>query len=125
MFFKKVMVIILILAVGATSFQKAIALLDYRINKNYIAANLCVNRSLPRSCCRGKCWLNKQLQKEESNNRDNKVPTAEKNQILLFIETTPLSFFPADGKVKYTQWSGEEQFSGFPVSIFHPPGLMS
>jgi hypothetical protein len=44
-----------------------IPIVDYLINKDYIAKNLCVNRDKPKSCCKGKCHLVKQLKKTSAN----------------------------------------------------------
>ncbi|MEJ5265061.1 MAG: hypothetical protein WHT29_07080 [Bacteroidales bacterium] len=35
--------------------------------KDYIAANLCINKNNPKSCCYGKCYLEKQLAKNSEN----------------------------------------------------------
>lgn len=36
---------------------------DYTFNKDYISKYLCAKKDLPGNCCQGKCYLNKQLQK--------------------------------------------------------------
>lgn len=41
----------------------AIPVIDYLLNRDYIAKNLCVNKDKPKSCCKGKCHLVKQLNK--------------------------------------------------------------
>lgn len=38
--------------------------LEYAINKGYIAAYLCENKESPELKCEGKCYLRKQIQKE-------------------------------------------------------------
>jgi len=55
----------LLIAVAGSTFNKAIILLDYNLNKNFIATSLCENRDKPKCCCQGKCYLKKQLQKDE------------------------------------------------------------
>jgi hypothetical protein len=37
--------------------------IEYAVFKEYIAKNLCINRTKPKSCCEGKCYLEKQLKK--------------------------------------------------------------
>jgi hypothetical protein len=65
---------ILLLVLVAYLVLPVIPIVDYLINKDYIAKNLCVNRDKPKSCCKGKCHLVKQLKKTssstESENRD-------------------------------------------------------
>jgi hypothetical protein len=48
------------------SFSALAIIVNYRINRNYIAKNLCVKRYIPQSGCEGKCHLTKQLKEEEN-----------------------------------------------------------
>jgi hypothetical protein len=65
---------ILLLVLVAYLVLPVIPIVDYLFNKEYIAKNLCINRDKPKSCCKGKCHLVKQLKKTSSNteseNRD-------------------------------------------------------
>jgi len=67
----------------------AVPVIDYLINKNYIAKNLCVNRNKPKSCCKGKCHMVKQLQKANQNpekdtkNTNNRVQVKELNEFVV------------------------------------------
>lgn len=53
--------------------------IEYAVNKDYIANNLCINRDNPHSCCEGKCYLEKQIRKSsesgdsKGNQTNNKV----------------------------------------------------
>jgi hypothetical protein len=52
----------------------------YRVNQDYIAKNLCVNRDKPKMNCNGQCYLAKQLKAQEekesktANERLEKLP---------------------------------------------------
>jgi hypothetical protein len=50
--------------------------IEYAINKDYIAKNLCINKDKPQNCCQGKCYLGEQLKKnadtQDSNTGNNK-----------------------------------------------------
>lgn len=48
------------------TFSKWCLIVEFRINRDYIAKNLCVNRSRPSCCCKGKCYLNKKLAEDQS-----------------------------------------------------------
>lgn len=69
----------------------ALPVIDYLINKNYIAKNLCVNRDKPKSCCKGKCFMVKQLQKTNKNsendtkNTNKRIQLKELNEFILAI----------------------------------------
>ena len=40
--------------------------MEYQVNKDFIAKNLCINRAKPSCCCQGKCYLNKKMAADES-----------------------------------------------------------
>jgi len=42
-------------------FRPIIPYIEYAVNKDYIAKNLCINRDKPQNCCEGKCYLEKQI----------------------------------------------------------------
>jgi hypothetical protein len=58
--------ILLILLMGLQTFSKWCVILEYQVNREFIAKNLCVNRAKPASCCAGKCYLNKKMANDES-----------------------------------------------------------
>lgn len=69
--------------------------LDYAINKEYIAENLCENKAKPELKCDGKCHLKKEVEKvvEESEKEPLKPHTPYKakikiNLIVQYIETS-------------------------------------
>lgn len=59
--------------------------IDYALNKSYIEKNLCVNRNKPKSCCAGKCYLEKEVAKQADDSskadkkQDNKKSSTEKD----------------------------------------------
>ncbi|HEY4209499.1 MAG TPA: hypothetical protein VGM31_21890 [Puia sp.] len=58
--------IVLILLMAAQTFSKWCLILEYRVNRDFISQHLCVNRAKPASCCQGKCYLNKRMAADES-----------------------------------------------------------
>jgi len=58
--------ILLILLLGLQTFSKWCLIVEYQVNREFIAKNLCVNRAKPSSCCQGKCYLNKKMATDES-----------------------------------------------------------
>lgn len=53
---------ILILCFLIAPFRLYLPFLEYQINKQYIAENLCVNRTQVKMKCGGKCYLMQQIQ---------------------------------------------------------------
>jgi len=66
MMLKYPVTIVLLLLTSVQTFSKWCLIAEFRINKDYIAKNLCVNRFKPRCCCKGKCYLNKRLAEDQS-----------------------------------------------------------
>ncbi|HEY4290374.1 MAG TPA: hypothetical protein VGN00_24910 [Puia sp.] len=58
--------ILLLLLIALQTFSKWCLIAEFRINRDFIAKNLCVNRLTPYSCCKGKCYLNKKMAADES-----------------------------------------------------------
>ncbi len=58
-----------------------IPIIDYLIHKDYIARNLCVNRDKPKSCCKGKCYLVKQLKKTSTKTEGESKNTEKRLQL--------------------------------------------
>jgi hypothetical protein len=111
----------LILVVAGSTFNKAIVLIDYTINKNFIVSTLCENRDKPARCCLGKCYLKKQLQKDESD-KNNPGNSKEKLEVTLYCEEP--SDFHADiqtlNAIVFRDFH-VKQYSAPLSSVFHPP----
>ncbi len=112
----------LLLVVACTSFSKFIVLLDFQLNNRYIAASLCENRNKPASCCHGKCFLKKQLQKEEAPGKSNSLPDKNEYQTLFCLQGSEM---PAlRGYAVSVLWPefAENPCNSVLSPIFHPPG---
>jgi hypothetical protein len=120
---KYLITILLILVVALQTFSKWIVLLNYKINEDYIAKNLCENQKNPISCCRGKCYLGKQLAKDENQEQSpTKGGQREQAEVLWFLQNTnQVSFYyPVMLKSNYSLFLvGKTQ--EFSSSSFRPP----
>jgi len=72
---------ILLLVLSAYLIIPVLPVIDYLINKDYIAKNLCVNKDKPKSCCKGKCHMVKQLQKTNPNSGNDSKNTNKRLQL--------------------------------------------
>lgn len=78
--------ILLIVTIAIHTFSKWIVILEYEINKDYIARNLCINRAKPSCCCKGKCFLQKKLAADEDQQQPvGKSAHPEDTQVELFL----------------------------------------
>jgi hypothetical protein len=58
--------ILLLLLIALQTFSKWCLIAEFQVNRDFIAKNLCVNRFSPCACCKGKCYLNKKMAADES-----------------------------------------------------------
>jgi hypothetical protein len=118
----KLTALLLLTAVAGSTFNKAIILLDYSMNKNFIASQLCENRNKPMSCCQGKCYLKKQLQQDQEGK--NKQATA-RGEISIEWFCEEVSFkceIPFDNNLFFRNYL-LKHYSILLPSVFHPPGM--
>lgn len=104
------------------SFNKVAIIIDYVVNKDFIANTLCENKEKPELKCHGKCQMSKRLVAEE---RKTKAPVntnlADKFEIQLYYEeiTNSMIFFVLDSE--YTQTHQTSHYTPPVIPIFHPP----
>lgn len=113
------------------SLQGFVTLVNWKLNQSEIIEKYCENKSEPMLNCNGKCYLAKQLKKQEEiqafelDQNNKKIPTTKK--------VKEADFFILDSKelsslalLEYNR-SSESQFKNnlysfeFNSSLFHPP----
>ncbi|MFP9114732.1 hypothetical protein ACLI1A_12390 [Flavobacterium sp. RHBU_3] len=62
---------------------------SFYANRDYIASNLCINRFDKIPVCRGTCYLNTQLEKNDK--KEQKIPNGKEKEIQLFLQQ-PVTF---------------------------------
>lgn len=103
-------------------------LLDYAVNYDYIATELCENKSQPQLECNGKCHLKKELGKASEN--DSSSSTDKKNFPtgidLLFIEKiNSFDFNLAIESALKKDILPRDLYSHFNINLlFRPPNLL-
>lgn len=115
--------IILILLIAVQTFSKWCLILEYQVNRDYIAKNLCVNRFRPSCCCHGKCYLNKKIAKDESGQQaPGKGGQKEESPLQLFTLINSFSGpqIPVTIAVNPTRYvfAPSQEYIG---SVFQPP----
>lgn len=105
-------------------------LINFQVNKEYIAENLCEKKDEPESCCEGSCHLTKELVKIEESEQNapatNDQSKKEKN------EDPPLynvfSSFYLNGTDQETEFLNSDKLitdSGFISDLLRPPAITS
>ena len=119
---KFVAVPILCLLILAQAFRKWLIVIEYNINKDYIAKNLCENRKLPKMHCNGKCQLMKRLAEEEKQNSPSNTGKIKSIEVLFSdaIEVPSIASLPEVSKKTFAHYSFSSCIA--PIhSVFHPP----
>ncbi|MFZ4930795.1 hypothetical protein [Chryseobacterium sp. Mn2064] len=103
--------------------RPVLPLVNYAVNYDYIVKNLCENRNVPQSTCKGKCYVEKELAKtEKQSNSSQTVKIAGldaflSNEILSFANHSAIGFPTDKPDPSYFNSHSSEYFS----RIFHPP----
>ena len=94
------------------------------MNANYIATTLCENRDKPACCCHGKCFLKKQLQKDEDSNKNSLPFSKDKYDVSLFCDSDSKNYF--ENRIPEKTFFDKyllKKYSTVLSSVFHPPGF--
>lgn len=117
--------ILLILLIGVQTFSKWCLILEYQVNKDFIAKNLCVNRAKPSCCCHGKCYLNKKMASDESQQQaPGKSGQRDETPLQLFLQKdiVPQPSLIEIMRVHATRYI-EPSTQDYSLSQFEPPQI--
>jgi hypothetical protein len=78
--------LILALAIIAPIAMKNVVLVQFYMNRDRIAKELCEERNNEKSCCKGSCVLEKELNKVEDHNTDLPAPFKDKTEVVYCFE---------------------------------------
>ena len=115
---------ILLLTLYLVALLKPVApLIEYAVNKDYIAKVLCINKDKPKMHCNGKCYLNKQLKKANDEEKEKPLPVRIKwnDYPIGFVEILAFKFSSSYIKNQVSIYLSAFLPSGFSTEIFHPP----
>ena len=100
---------------------------SFKINQDFIAAELCENKEKPEMKCHGKCYLAKQIQRVDNNEKEEKTPQTilQLPSILLFYQELGISAVTSSIVDKITGKQYYNQQFNTSIShvnaVFHPP----
>ncbi len=123
---KLVAVPILMLLLMTQTFGHLLVVLSFRINRDYIAKNLCENRYRPMLHCKGNCVLMKKMKQEQKQERESPGNLKLEVTSLVISSKTFFAMTSEPGVLKVNCYSPAIN-TGIPVDrsadIFHPPLL--
>jgi len=118
--------LLLIIIMMVFCFQQWAVIIAFKCNQPFISKNLCVNRKKVNSCCKGKCYLGKQLQKDTDNSTEAKAPV--KYKVEVFNEAfSSLSFNRTITAIDLLLLANIQHFhpQQYNTSTYHPPDVVS
>jgi hypothetical protein len=124
---KFVLVPVFMLLMFAQTFSKWFVVIEYKLNKDFIAKNLCVNKAKPKLHCNGKCQMMKKLAEEEKQNSSSNSNNNIKIKVLelVFCHEVNKAYVPAptSATLSYNEEPPLLKHDAPIGSIFHPPTL--
>ncbi len=121
--FKRVVAICLIIASVSANFSRFIVCAGFEINRNYIAKELCENKSRPWMNCNGRCYLMKKLKQaeEKEKKQEQEDKRSQYQDALPAMSAKLLSVPKTAAKRKTYPLTRVPGISGRASSIFQPP----
>lgn len=114
---------ILILSILSFQFSELLIFLSFKINQDYIATNLCIEKDIEGSTCKGCCQLKKKLEEQEQ--KKEALPPVQSGKIDITFNTPEqnprINYYP--GQSLLPIYGVEEYTFSFLSRIFHPPRI--
>jgi hypothetical protein len=100
-----------------------VSLMEYSMNKNFIASTLCENKVRPEMHCNGRCFLNKKLAKSNDNQNTPDQKGSSKISIVDFYQsiTHPLFSSHTLHLIHLSPVNNLHIITAYTVSVFRPP----
>lgn len=100
---------------------KFIIYVNFKLNQEYIAKNLCVKKEIENNDCEGGCCLKESLEKEEKS--ENPLPNLPKEKSETFYIPVQLNQTIETGQVisRINFIYIDKSVSDYQLNIFHPP----
>ena len=104
------------------SFQEATFYAFFKLNQDYFAKNLCVEKEIKTSKCKGHCQLTKMLEEnKELPSPDMPLPSFEPTKIELFLCANNIHLNDDESSARPCFSLTVFDDSSYTDSIFHPP----
>jgi hypothetical protein len=123
---KNIFIFTLLLAIVLQSFSKLAIWIEFKINQEYIAKNLCVQKEVEDNCCQGSCHLKEKMEEDDKNQDTQNSNFKPLKEIQLFHEN-PICLqlhCPLTLENIYVSYQ-KNHLPTFTEGIFHPPNFLS
>ncbi len=112
-----------IFVIFTIALRPVLPLLDYAANYDYIVKNLCENRDKPQLMCHGKCYLAKELCKNEKQVQTNNTIKISMMDLFIPIDIIDFTNFQMTNYIPEVSFSEYQIYyhSHYFTYVFHPP----
>lgn len=121
----KCLFILAMAGILSQSFGRLYILVHFKLNQKKIAQTLCIRKDEPGNCCKGKCYLNKQLEEQQDREDSGKSPELKNKEEVQFFQGSCrfrfYSFAVTEPWASYLPAIPEGKDQG----IFRPPKLVA
>ena len=122
---KKIVVYFLLFIFTIQTTKSLWIITTFHINREYIAENLCINRFDKIPTCKGQCFLDNQLDKEQKDSKKN-ITTIEKETVFIaptydFVSLVHFSTITSNKIASFHQTS---PYTSFVFNLENPPELV-
>ncbi|WP_068472816.1 hypothetical protein [Saccharicrinis aurantiacus] len=120
---KRIFSIFLILIVAIGTFKHATIFLSFKLNQDYIAKNLCIEKDIEESSCKGCCQLKKKQNQQKETDKQN-IPNQKKdfNIDLFYTKIISISSMCKDSLHTWIEINNYYNYIRF-HSLFRPPQM--
>lgn len=103
---------------------KTIVLIQFEINRSYIEKELCEKKDEVNNCCKGNCYLNKQLEKTNTQSLPLQPKYPDQKELVFHVEFASASIpIPSMLSLKARALNEETFYCAHLESLKHPPAL--
>lgn len=101
---------------------RSVIYLNFKYNQKELASTVCENKDKPKSCCAAKCYLDKEIKKEDKRQSDSSTTIKDKTE-KSELRTGLITFvFAPDVITKQVILSNSGTLpDNITSSVFHPP----
>jgi hypothetical protein len=104
---------------------RSIIYINFKNNQAELAQTVCENKAKPKSCCAAKCYLEKEIKKEDKRQSENSSGIKDKTE-KTELRTGLTTFLFTQNEIIVDHFFLYEEIlpKQFSFAIFHPPALV-
>lgn len=105
------------------NFNKALILVDFQLNRDFISKNICIKKDQADNCCKGSCQLKNKL--KEADKKEQNTPASNQKQVkefqLYFQQFSPDNIASTFSVAEAFRPFQFPEINSPSFSVFHPP----